>query len=280
MIKNIRWIASYPKSGNTWVKLFLAAYQFPDDFSLQFKAPNQCQDTLAPFYDQCTPRDVADLTHTEQFLIRPAALYLMQFGAGGDPVYVKTHCAFVQVDGMPVIPAAVSCRALYIVRDPRDVAVSLADHLGKGIDHAIKVMGSMNVTMEKDGISQIAASWSKNVSSWHGQRKVDQLMVKYEDMLADPVKQFADIARFLLGEVDLERVKKAVERTAFEVLQTEENRDGYAGRVKHQKNFFRQGTSGGWALRLTVPQVQRIETEHAAVMRICNYQLEGLKEIA
>jgi len=140
----IRWIASYPKSGNTWVRLFLMAYADPGAFDLNQRSADHTQDTNADVYEQVAAAELQCLSDTEARLLRGAVLVrlsrLAKANSGG-PAYLKTHSANVTVNGLAWIPPDFTERSVYILRDPRDVAVSLADHLGLSLDDAIAAMG-------------------------------------------------------------------------------------------------------------------------------------------
>jgi len=96
-------------------------------------------------------------------------------------------------------------------------------------------------------------------------------VIRYEDMLADPMATFTQAARFLQLPTDPARVEKAVRFSDFKVLSQQEAEKGFKERPGKTERFFRQGKSGGWRDRLTAAQVDRIVADHGAVMRRFGY---------
>ncbi len=269
----IRWIASYPKSGNTWVRLFLLAYQDSDSFDPNLRPPNfrQCVDTST--YEKVSPVPVDQLTEAEVYTLRGAVLVHLLRASGDLPLYLKTHCANINLDGTALIPPTLTDRALYLLRDPRDVVVSLADHMGVSIDEAIAQMVNEQIFLSRNiKLNQLISSWSLNVRSW--MRKMDKMPIfclRYEDLSADPVQWFKKVLEFFQVDFDPWRFQKALDLTTFEALRQAEDQNGYQTKSIKQSRFFRKGIVGGWSDVLTIDQVQRIEADHGKVMKTTGY---------
>jgi len=192
------------------------------------------------------------------------------------PMYVKTHCANLSVDGTALIPPALTESALYIVRDPRDVAVSYADHIGVDLDTAIRYMGDSERVLTKAGsVTQPIASWSFNVKSWLRELPYHRLAVRYEDLLDDPEHWFREILRFFGTLIDEGRFREALTLTSFDALKAAEDRVGYNPKSDEQQRFFRSGRADGWRDVLSDDQVRQIEADHGKVMKMCDYALEA-----
>ena len=275
----IRWIGSYPKSGSTWVRLFLMAYQDPDGFGINRRSANHTQDTNSDVYEQVAAAELQCLSDVEARLLRGAVLVrlsrLAQANAGG-PVYLKTHSANVMLKGktwMAWIPPDFTEAALYVLRDPRDVAVSLADHLGLSVDDTIDAMGDELRKLDRGfgGVHVPLLSWSLHVGSWRRELPYPQFALRYEDMLGDPVRCFQAVLNFFGLAFDRGRFDEALARTTFDRLKSDEDASGYDAKSDHQSRFFREGKAGGWRGVLSAEQAARVEVAHGAVMRESGY---------
>lgn len=275
----IRWLASYPKSGNTWVRLFHCAYEDPDNFDMNRRPPWHRQDIASYVYKYVSPVEIDELSEAEMYALRPATLVWFCRVADnfGHPMYLKTHCANALADKMPIIPKTFTESALVIVRDPRDVAVSFADHLGKTVDEALDLMDDDSAILHKETkIIQPLMSWSSNVESWLLETPYSKFVLRYEDLLSDPEKWFEEILKFYELDFDKGRFKSALDMTTFSALKKREDEVGYGTKSEHQERFFRVGKSGYWKDTLTDEQVMRIETKHGEIMKKVGY-LEGVR---
>jgi len=272
----IRWISSYPKSGNTWVRLFLTAYEKPDSFDLNRRPVHFKQDIDPNIYKRLSPVPLDELTMVEARLLRGAVLVWLSRLADvktKGPVNLKTHCANVTINGTSWIPPELTESALYLLRDPRDVAVSFADHLGVSIDDAIARMADNQRELHAGtAIHQPLMSWSTHVRSWRRDLPYSTFALRYEDLLADPDKWFREVLKFFGYLFDQERFDWAMRLTGFDVLRASEDAHGYKPKSAKQTRFFRRGKAGGWRGVLTDEQAARIETDHGAVMRECGYE--------
>jgi hypothetical protein len=171
--------------------------------------------------------------------------------------------------------------AIVIVRDPRDVAPSLANHNGISIDQAIAFManeqaGFCNKTrMQVEQLRQTLLSWSSHVASWLDQSDIPVHLVRYEDLKSDTAAVFAGALAFAGLPASGDAIRRAVALTDFAALQTIEREKGFgeAPRAHAGAMFFRRGRSGGWRTELSPDQAARIERDHAAMMRRLGYAL-------
>ncbi len=280
----IRWIASYPKSGNTWVRMLLNAYLTGDEFDIQKVPKNFVQDTESVYWHRVSPVPLTHIKTTDEFmLLRNAALLGMALE--WEVPVVKTHTANVQLNWYALIPPHITDFAIYVVRDPRDVAVSYADYLGRDIDHVIEVMANDRTALPNDFhplMIQQTASWSRNVQTWTEDDEIDVLVVRYEDLKADPARELKRIVEKFSAfdegwAVDDARIEAAVEATEFSKMRAREDEEGFKNRSPYQKKFFREGKAGGWREVLTELQHRRIERDHREMMAKFGYHPGLLK---
>lgn len=272
----IVWIAGYPKSGNTWVRAFLHGLLAPPGTPFDINRMNRVTGNEAAMahFQGLDPRPWHAWTPAEIAAMRPAAQAAL---AARHPynVFCKTHLARTRVFGHATIAAAVTAGAVYLLRNPLDVAVSYADHQSLPLDAAIALMNLAGHTTPTTAshVGEPMGSWSENVESWTGGEGPLHVM-RYEDMLADPHRAFAALARFLGLGAPRARLRRAVAACSFAALARQEERHGFVERPPGQARFFRAGRAGGWRAALSPAQAQAIVARHGAVMRRFGY-LEG-----
>jgi hypothetical protein len=167
------------------------------------------------------------------------------------------------------------------VRDPRDVAPSLANHNRTSIDDAIAFMNDrdagfcVKTTRQHNQLRQQLPGWSGHIESWLDQSDIPVHLVRYEDMQADPAGVFARALAFAGRAASAEEIARAVRFADFAQLQAQERDKGFreAPRPQPGGTFFRRGQTGAWRDELTAAQIERIETEHAGMMRRLGYPL-------
>jgi aryl sulfotransferase len=276
------WIASYPKSGNTWLRLALRALLHP---SRGMEAPDSSG--FAPDASQRSDIEEAldvesgDLTPAELQALRPAAYRAMALRAG-QPLYRKVHDARTDTPGgTPLFPPEATLGTLYIVRDPRDVAVSWAHFAAVGLDEAIRFLcDPAAVLLPTSGrpsltVPQRLLCWSGHARSWLDAPGRPCCLIRYEDMLADPaaaIRRAASYARIDHTEADLHR---AVALTRFDSLREREARHGFDGGQPRGTPFFRNGRAGGWRAALTGEHAARIWNTHRKMMEQIGYSEFG-----
>lgn len=267
----IWWIASYPKSGNTWLRMFLSAYSHGGVVDINAPRGAEADDVLEPFYAPVSPRPLEELTDVEQVMLRPAALMRMIEAVPTDrPLLVKTHSALCSVAGFDVIPAPLTHGALYLVRDPRDVAVSYARHRSVTVDEVVGGMARTDYKIVRGRLYNYLASWSEHVRSWSEQARFPVLAVRYEDMVSHPEVVFRRVLEFLHYEVDEDLLGRALRATTLEALQAQERAGGFRERYSGE-TFFTSGRPGAWSEVLTGPQAERIWGDHQPMMERFNY---------
>jgi hypothetical protein len=132
------------------------------------------------------------------------------------------------------------------------------------------------VRTNRDYVRTVTGSWTENVGSWTARPHPAVLVVRYEDLIADPTKHFGAIARHLLMAPTDEQLEKAIDMTGFERLRQKEAEAGFAERPDTTNQFFRAGTAGQWRQTLTGEQVARMVAAHKPTMRKFGYLPEGM----
>ena len=278
-MSGLLWLASYPKSGNTWMRIFLANLILDPSEPLDINTVGEvCTAENNPLWCELAlkkrgdSRALNDLDDDEIPDLRLAAQAVL---AERNSVIVptKTHNYFGEHKGKPLFNMAVTRAAIYILRDPRDVALSAQHHFGLDLDDMIALMADAQALSKPENgmIYEFYSSWSHHVTSWTQHKHPGIIVLRYEDMLADPFGVFIPLARKLGITQDDKRIRRAVEFSSFKVLQKLEQDKGFVEQSPHNDRFFRSGKSGDWKGKLTPAQQKSIEQSHATVMRQFGY---------
>ena len=275
------WLASYPKSGNTWIRAILSALERGSGlFTLAVLGsggqPYSLGGALGAF-----GLDARWLSRTEAERLR---LALTLSHPTTDIAVHKTHERYRTMPvGWPEserapepFPVARSRAAIHLVRDPRDVAPSLAHHFSLSHDEAVDSMGR---TRDQPGDparlmgEQPWGSWSMHTRSWmRDDIPFPVHRVRFEDLRREPVETLLPVLRAIGINVDGDRLAEAVDRVRLDRLREDEDRIGFAERRSAAGRFFRRGEVGGWRSELDAALVRAIEADHAATMRLVGYE--------
>lgn len=267
--RGIIWLASYPKSGNTWTRNFLhnltnvLTGEAADTQDINRMNAMSTWEIAGPPYekllgkslDQCSREEIASVRHEVQRQIADTANGL---------AFVKTHHALVMDRKQPTINFDVTSGAIYIVRNPLDVAISFSHHMGAPIDAAITQMGTtgLETPVAEKSVYEVYSSWSQHVESWTRKPHRTIYVMRYEDMLDDPATTFGALASHLLLDPSPAELQQAIDLSSFEKLQKQEREKGFREKPKAAENFFRSGTANQWKDQLTREQIDRIVADH------------------
>jgi len=272
----IFWIASYPKSGNTWIRCLLASLLSdgapPDLAQLGRFCRNGADRALI---ESVVGEETGRMSAAQLIEARGAAYrHLAADGLGRR--CLKVHDRWLAA----LFPLEATVGCVHIVRDPRDVVVSLAAHLAIPVDAAIDFMSRRDSVLfgAPDGADnqapQLLGSWSEHVAGWRALSDRPLLSLRYEDMLADPHAAAVRLAAFLELKASAELIARAVAACGFENLKAFEDERGFVEKPAKMQRFFREGRSGGWRNVLTASQSDRVVELHGAAMRGLGYGVE------
>ena len=274
MDEGLIWLASYPKSGNTWLRCLLEAYRC--NGQLNINDMRIATGDSSRVMTQCVcPIDAKNLTEVETYLLRPAAL-LQMLATTKVPRFVKTHFSNMQPIGCaPFIPACWTSRAVYIVRDPRSIAVSASAHFGYSTEQMVRFMASDQFSIatetKEDPHTQVyIGDWSKHVESWQKETQFPVFLLKYEDLLENTEQVFKVLIEFLGMEYDEARAKRSIRAASLRNLRKAEDKDGFRERSRKAERFFNQGGTR-WEQELGPKFVSQIEKDHHETMKKWGY---------
>jgi hypothetical protein len=269
----IVWLASYPKSGNTWIRAFLHNLILRAEQSYDINKINLLSvgDSAKEWYEEFLQKPYADWTMEEIAAVRAKA-HARIAGLTDGLIFVKTHNALVAHAGIPMVSSELTAGAIYMIRNPLDVVISLSHYLDMDLDSSISVM---NESLEarsgnENVVYQVWGSWSENVATWTRKLDPSLFVMRYEDLLMDPVVPFTALVEFLYLRPTRRELEKAIENSRFDALQAQEQKHGFV-EMPSSGHFFRKGTSGQWKELLSKNQIQAVVDAHYEQMSRFGY---------
>ena len=256
----IIWIASYPKSGNTWVRSLLSTYLYSEDGNFNFRLLKKILKFPSKKYLKYFTNDFSDIKKVSEYWI--ASQERINFHNENKSILLKTHSALCTLEKNPFTNKKNTQAVIYIVRDPRNVITSVGNHYSMNIDESYDFITDNNRILTGDkwggdnfGISDVLGSWSSHYKSWKNIKFAPILIVKYEDLINDPKKSMIEIINFLQKftdiKIDNKKISKTVESCNFENLRKLEKKEGfdeaaYSEKLNKTVNFFHLGKKNKW----------------------------------
>ncbi len=277
----IFWLASYPKSGNTWVRMFWRSYFLPSNqvFSLNKRGNLDLEVFNFPTADQLKE---ANVDHTDFRNIAKNWITLQDIiNLNNKLNFLKTHNGNFTLNNYAFTNTDNTIGGIYIVRDPRDVVLSNANHFGIDNEESTKMLLNMesyeiedfDIDKKEKFRKSLMGSWSSNYLSWKNYKGRKIHLMKYENLVENPRRVFTKMLEYMKSifpvDIDPDRVRKAVEETAFDKLQNLEDKEGFT--EVGMGKFFRKGKVGEWKEKLDPKLVKIIEDHFRKEMMELNY---------
>jgi aryl sulfotransferase len=289
------YLASYPKSGNTWCRVFItelrrlagldsaeataAAQQEEQELRLNRDLATGSIVSSRHWLDDQLGIDSSDLCWAELDKVRgrvghQRALYSECLR------YHKVHDAFVSPDsaGRSVVPVEDCQGAVVVIRHPADVAVSLSHFFSWELERCVAFLldeqAGLCRSSKRGGqqVRQMMGSWATHVHSWVDQQEIPVLVLRYEDLLTQPEEHFGRLAGFLDLPTDPELIDQAAANTRFEKLRAKEDAEGgFHERPEGCERFFRSGRSGEGQEQLSAEQLSQLEDTFSGTLKRFGY---------
>ena len=276
----IIWIASYPKSGNTWVRSIISSYFFSKTGDFDFSLLKNISLYPGPKYFKNVidkPGDVSLFWENSQKNIIQSQ----------KRTFLKTHNALVALNNRSFTTAKTTLGAIYIIRDPRNILSSLKNHYGfKDYNETFEFMKNKKKYIwdirKKNDYSgfQFLGSWSDHYKSWTKNPKFKTLLIKYEDLQKDCYSTSHKIIKFILTldaqniELDEKKLFRSIETTKFDVLKKKEIDLGFEESIKVnevKRSFFFLGPENNWKKSLPKEILSKVENEFKDDLNQFNY---------
>lgn len=264
------WLASYPKSGNTWTRLFFTALLQENELNInEMKTDGIISSRLV--IDSTLGMNSAEIPERDLLKYKSSLFHKWaENHVNKEYLLVKVHDSCV-VESHVLFPPAITRGLIYILRNPFDMVASTANHHNVSIDKAVKMICSnkhalaSKPTRLTNQLGQHLGTWSQHVESWTNVHRNNMLLIKYEDMLHDGLATFTKVVDYVGLDYSQEQIAAAIEEVSFNKIQQQEQKSKFKETPSVAERFFRNGKSGGWRNEITEEHVNRIID--------CNYEV-------
>ena len=278
----IVWLASYPKSGNTLMRSMLSAYLYSQDGCFNFDLLNN----IKQFPDNVVFEKLGINTSDDKEVVKNYIFAQEEINKrdGKSVRLLKTHSGLNNINGHSFTNYKNTLGAIYIVRDPRKVLKSYANHSEITFEEAERRILNFGIIGGKsDPINQTvihSGSWASNYNSWKEFKKKDKyLLVKYEDLISDPEKYFNEVLNFIHMisnsklKIDKIKLNNVLKTTTFEYLQNLEKKDNFkeATTVSKKINFFKYGPKNDGKKGIPKEIIENLEKNLGKEMKELGY---------
>ena len=248
----IIWLASYPKSGNTWVRSFIGSLLYTKDGNSDFaNLFNISQYPLKSHFSNIC-KDLKNINEIKKYWELSQDIINLDKKIK----IFKTHNALLNVRGNIFSNSKNTLGVIHIVRDPRNVISSIKHYYSLDNYEAAKKfifdenrVISGDYSLDNFPISTVISSWGVHYRSWNNVKK-NYLLIKYENLVKNPYKEFKKISDYIskLFKTNFldEKIKRSIETNSFENLKKQEKMNGFSESSANGKNFFNLGPENKW----------------------------------
>ena len=275
----IIWLASYPKSGNTWVRVFLNSLFYTDNNESDINNLSIGQFPNRKHFKDIT-KNMDDINEFSKHCINAQS----KLNLSNQTIFLKTHHAYWRNGNYKFTDTENTLGVIYIVRDPRNIITSLKNHYNfENYDDALKfllddrkVIGTKNSEKEVD-LPHIISSWTNHFNSWKKMNK-NYLLIKYENLINFPELEFEKITKYLENLINKKfektKILDSIKKSSFDNLKKKEQSYGFVEApisIDQPISFFYMGPKNNWRNLLDEKISRKIEKEFKKEMLELNY---------
>jgi len=278
----IIWLASYPKSGNTWVRSMIAALMHTDDGVFHFDLLDQIKQFPSKNYFKNFTNDFANIHEIKKYWESAQDLINLD-----DKIkFFKTHHINCKIDQYNFTNKKNTLATIYIIRDPRNLVNSISNHYSKSLEDSKKFLfDSKFITgfkkdgdLEENGLKTLIGTWSEHYKFWKN-NNANFLLIKYEDLINNTNSELNKIITFIKKFTPIQtneiKNKNVIRTTSFNYLKNLEekgsfNENAYES-IDKKKKFFNLGPENNWENTLDKKIKDEIESKFSAEMKELGY---------
>ena len=280
----IFWIASYPKSGNTWLRSLLCAYYYSSDGNFDQKLLKNISQFPQKHHFVNFDYNPKIVTDTSRFWIKAQN----EINRDSKLKFFKTHNILGAINNNNFTNKENSIGGIYLVRDPRNIITSLQNHFELNRDEALKFMLSEKKYLydynQANDFSdfQFISSWEKNYNSWAKQDIFPIKVIKYEELMNNTFETFKEIIIFIEKITKIEKIfieskaKNSIQSTSFNKMKKIEQNKGFNESVlskNHSKKipFFHLGPKNDWKKIFNEDFIKNVTLKFKPLLKELNY---------
>ena len=279
----IIWLASYPKSGNTWLRSLIASYFYSQNGSFNFKLLDNIDQFPSPQFFKNYEDPLLEPEATSNFWISEQE----KINKEKKIRFLKTHNALCKINSNSFTDEKNTIGAIYIVRDPRNLITSLAHHYQ--IDHkeAFNFMRNTKKALIEKSKNKFVGfvpilSWELHLESWINCKKFPVLTVRYEDLLRDAFDTFKKVIKFInklssiSNKLDEIKISQSINSCSFDKLEKLEKDNGFNEAMENKNNkkkikFFNLGKNNNYKKLLEPRLTEEISDLYKSQIEKFNY---------
>ena len=280
------WLASYPKSGNTLVRSLLASYFFSKDGIYNFSLI----ENIKQFPNIKLFEDLGVDVKNEKEVIANYIRVQQSFNKKESIQFLKTHSYLFNIENNAFTDLNNTLGVIYIVRDPRNIVTSLANHKALSIDEATDILinswcieGNLSSFNYTERTRLYTGTWASNYKSWQSFKSQGRyLLIKYEDLINKKEEILLKMLKFIyrlnkkIFEVDKVKFKNVIDSTSFERMKALEKEVGFNESKIDKKtgkkiNFFNLGKKNDWKKMIAPKIKEKIENDFKEEMEELGY---------
>ena len=278
----IVWLASFPKSGNTWVRAMISSLIYSDNGVFNFEIIKQIQQFPNKKHFEKFTDKYQNVQELKKFWVAAQE----QINLDKKIKFLKTHHINCKIDEYPFTNKNNTLATIYVVRDPRSLVESFSNYYKINKDAAIKsitskelVSGAGFIKNKQNNVFTIIGSWNDHYNSWT-KANANLLILRYEDLLIDPLKELNKIIvflkKFIVFNYNDFKIQNIISSTSFENLEKMEKETGFfeVADIENNQNkikFFNKGKQNDWRKYLNENEIEYISSKFNYEMKELGY---------
>ena len=272
----IMWLASYPKSGNTWVRALLTNYLYNENYKENVFSK---LDMIKSFPQKFAFKGIVEERELEKNYMMLFKYFIeaqKKINRDNNLHIIKTHNICGSVNNFDFTDKENTMGSIYILRDPRSIAVSYAYHANISFEKSVEIMmDEKRITLHNKIYPEARSSWKIHLKSWLN-HPMPKIFIKYEELETNTHECFKSILGFINKfikkkiEINDEKILKTVKNCSFDNLSDLEKKLGFAEKGKNV-DFFRKGKTDEWKTVLNKELISKIEKEFSEELKEFKY---------